>query len=202
MFSTLWFVTGSVVYLMLAAGLFLRLQPERKYWASYVIVAAIGAVPFVGFPYFTAGGRIEESQRSTATLQIDILKQQQAILDRGTGAPKEDRYLDAGELRRLIDALAHRLPVLVVPPPDGTAPPICDYLYLYAWFLAQPELPLNTKWNAALFMPRLFYKPDTGLLQDAGTDYDALDRDVRRAWAGLRQASGDKPGLTFCPDPP
>jgi len=202
MASTLWLVTGTLVYLIVATGIFLKLQPGRGQLAAFVVAAVVLYVPFVGFPFFTAGSRMEEGQRDNATLQIELLKQQQAMLDKTTGAPKEDRYLDAGELRRLIDALARKLPADAQPPPAGMVPPICDYLYLYGWFLARPELTLTEKWNAALYMPRLFYKPDTGPTDNGAPDYDAMAREVKLAWTALRRAWAAAPGLGFCPDPP
>ncbi len=202
MFSTLWLVGGSLAYLVVAAGVYVTLKPERKYLPAFVITAFLMYLPFVGYPFFTSTGQSEERQRDIATLQIDLLKQRLDMLDKTTGLPKEDRYLDRRETASLIDALAHKLPADAEPPPAGTAQPICDYLYLYGWFQFRPELSLNQKWSAALYMPRLFYKPETAFPANATADYAAMEREVRQGWAALRRAAGPSSGLGFCPDPP
>ena len=197
--STLWLISGSAAYVVVAVGIFLKLKPKGWTLAVFLLLAVVLYVPFVGFPFLTEKGRQEENQREIATLQTDVLKKQLGIIDSATGLPKEDRYLNPKELEALIEALAHKLPAVSARPLEGDAPPICYYLYLYAWFHDNPTLTLNEKWSAALYMPRTFYKPDDGLPANITINYDSIGSEVRRAWKSLGKTLAVPP---FCSDPP
>lgn len=198
MFSYLWIITGSVVYLIVATGLFLRVRKDRRHAVLFLIVAALGYIPFVGFPFFSAALRQDDSRRQIAALRLAQFKERRGIIDTATGAPKEDRYLNPQELRTLITALAAALPA-----PTGDKPaPDCYYLYMYAYYLDRPELPLNRKWNASIDMPDAFYTPEGAFVVDPEIQSGAVATQVRDSWRRIAQEPNAPAGLDHCPPPP
>ena len=197
MFSTLWIIAGTAAYAVVATGLFLRLRNNRRHAILFVILAVLAYVPFIGYPFLKASLRQEESAREIAALRVAVLKRDAGILDTATGAPKEDRYLDARELRTLIAGLAATLP------PAGAEPaPACHFLYLYAYYLERPDLTVSRKWYLSMDMPRPFYTADGGVLADPEIQSGTMAREVRNAWDRLGHAADAPAGLGRCPGPP
>ena len=202
MFSYLWIVTGTLAYGLVTTGLVLRLRAGGQPVLPVLVLAALGYVPFVGFPFFTAAVHGDDDDRTAAVFRVESIKKALLITDSTTGNPKDDRYLNTDELNRLMIGIADTLTPPARPPaPKDRASYLCDYLYLYAWFHQRSELTLNQKWNAAMYMPREFYRAAGGSPLDAMINYDLMAQEVAKAWQTLRAAAASPPNLALCPGP-
>ena len=200
--ATVWIFAGSLCYVVIAAGLYLKLKAAGKPLLPFLILAVVAYVPFVGYPFLQSPGKAVENERAITVYRVAMAKAELGIIDKGLNIPKEDRYLSAEELGRLIVHLAKTALPQAPTEEDRTHPrQVCQYLYLYGWFLTAEGLSLNRKWNAAFDMPRRFYREEEAPPFLPAADYAALEREVAAAWRALPQRLPSLSAVLACPGP-
>ena len=200
--ATVWIFAGSLCYVVIAAGLYLKLKAAGKPLLPFLILAVVAYVPFVGYPFLQSPGKAVENERAITVYRVAMAKAELGIIDKGLNIPKEDRYLSAEELGRLIVHLAKTALPQAPTEEDRTHPrQVCQYLYLYGWFLTAEGLSLNRKWNAAFDMPRRFYREEGAPPFLPAADYAVLEREVAAAWRALPQRLPSLSAVAACPGP-